>query len=107
MTRLVCLEPLRDAIQQVEQAEVNCRAASYALAHVREELDRAVEKAYGQRSFARLGNLLDREEAALALYEQAKAQLSSARERWRNMGTALALEREGMLAGPMSHKQMN
>ncbi len=107
MKDLVCLDALRAAIQEVEEAEFRCREASHMLANVRGELDRAVEQAYEQQSFAPLGELFDEEEAALAVYEQARAQLASAEERWRGVGAALAYEKEQMLAGGWSRERLN
>jgi hypothetical protein len=107
MTSLVCLDALRDAIEEVERAQIRCREASHALARVREKLDQAVEQAYGQQSFVPLGNLFDEEEAVLAVYEQAKAHLISAEARWRNLGAALAYEKEQMMAGRLLGKWLN
>ncbi|MXQ12982.1 hypothetical protein GR328_16255 [Microvirga makkahensis] len=107
MTKLICFDALCDAIREAERAQTKYRQASCALARVRAKLDRAVEQAYEQQSFAPLGNLFDEEEAALAVCERAKAQLTSAQKRWRNMGAALAYEKELMLAGRWSRKRLN
>jgi len=107
VTHLVCLGALRDVIQEVEEAQVRCREASQALARIRESLDQAMEQAYRQQSFDPLGTLFEEEEAAVSKYEQAKAQLAWAEERWRDVGAALAYERRHMLVGPSSRYSLN
>lgn len=107
MISLVCFDALREAVREVEKAQNRYRQASCALARVRAKLDRAVEQAHEQQSFSPLGNLFDEEEAALAIYEQAKARLASAKERWRDVGAALAYEKEQMLAGRWSRNHLN
>lgn len=107
VNQLVCLDALRGAIRDVEKAQIIYREASEVLARVRETLDQAVEQAYGQQSFTPLGRLFDEEEAALAVYEQARAQLTSAEARWRDVGAALAYEKEQMLKGQLSRKSLN
>jgi len=107
ITHLVCLDALRGSIGEVEKAQIRYREASQALARVRWTLYQAVEQAYEQQSFKPIGRLFDEEEAALAVYEQAKAQLISAEERWREVGAALAYEKEQMLVGPLPRKRLN
>ena len=104
---LVCLEALREACRDLENARLRSSKAAHALATVREKLDQVVDLAYQQQSFAPSETLLSEEEAALAVYEKAVARLTEAEGRWCALSAALALEKELMLSGQFSRNQLH
>jgi hypothetical protein len=107
MTDLVCLQVLRESCRTLEEARLRCRQAAHALASIRETLDQAVELAYRQQSFRPINTLFSEEEAALAAYEQAVADLTEAEERWCAVNAALAYEKEWMLNRKVPPGQLN
>jgi hypothetical protein len=105
VTHLICLEAFRGASRDLEKAQLKYRQAAYDLANVHEKLEQALDHAYREQSFGPLDSLFVKEEAALALYEQAAAKLTEAEERWCALRVALAYERELMLEGqPLRHR---
>lgn len=92
----MCLEAFREACREVEETQREYRQAVHDLANVREKLEQALDLAYREQSFGPLDPLFSKEEAALALYEQAAAKLTEAEERWCALRVALAYERELM-----------
>ena len=107
MTNLVCLEAFREASLDLEKAQLKYRQAAHDLARVDEKLEQALHHAYREQSFGPLNSLFSEEEAALALYEQAAAQLTEAEERWCALRVALAYERELMQEGQPSRMRPN
>jgi hypothetical protein len=74
---------------------------------IRESLEQVLDHAYREQSFGPLDHLFTKEEAALALYEQAAAKLTEAEERWCALRVALAYERDLMQEGQLSRKRWN
>jgi hypothetical protein len=107
MTNLICLEAFREATRELEEAELNYRQAAHHLASVRETLEQALARAYREQSFGPLDPLFSKEEAALALYEQARSKLTEAEERWCALRVALAYEKELMQEVQLSRKRLN
>jgi hypothetical protein len=107
VTSLVCFNALREANRELAKAQRRYCLAAHALRTIREKLSQAVEQAYRQQSFGPLGSLFDEEEAALAVYEKAAAEVAEAEERWCILRVALAYEKELMAAGPLSRQQLN
>jgi hypothetical protein len=107
VTNLICLEAFREASRELEEAELRCRRAAHDLASIRDQLEQALDHAYREQSFGPLDPLFSKEEAALALYEQAASTLTEAEERWCALRVALAYEKELMQEGQLSRKRMN
>ncbi|MBQ0824173.1 hypothetical protein KBI52_28660 [Microvirga sp. HBU67558] len=107
MTYNVCLKALHQAYRDLEEARLNRREAAHALATIRETLDQALDLAYQQQSFGPLNSLFDKEEAALAVYEQGVTKVREAEGRWSAMSVALAYEKERMMAGHLPSGHMN
>ena len=107
MSDLICLEAFREASLDLEKAQLKYRQAAIDLARIREELEQALVHAYREQSFGPLDPLFSKEEAALALFEQAEANLTVAEERWCALRVALAYERELMQEGQFAQKRLN
>jgi hypothetical protein len=107
VTGLVCFHAFHEANYELEKARLRYRIAAVALRTVREKLDQALDEAYRQQSFLPLGNLLDEEEAAVAICNKEFDKVAKAEERWCALRAALAYEKEQMLAGPLSRKRFN
>ncbi len=107
MSDLICLEAFREASLDLEKAQLKYRQAAHDLASIRQELEKALVHAYREQLFGPLNPLFSREEAALALYEQAEAKLTVAEERWCALRVALAYERELMQEGQFAQKRLN
>jgi hypothetical protein len=107
LTHLVCLEAYNEASSRLEAARVRYSRAAHALAVSREKLDHVVERAYQQQSFSPIEALFVEEEAALAVYEDAVAELASAEDRWWALRMAFAYEQELMRAGEPSRHRLN
>lgn len=107
LTSLVCLEAYNEAYSRLEAARVNYSKAAHALAVSREKLDHVVERAYRQQSFSPIEALFVEEEAALAVYEEAVAELARAEGRWWALRMAFAYEQELMRAGAPARHQLN
>lgn len=103
----MCLEAFREACHEVEEAQREYRQAVHDLASVREKLEQALDLAYREQSFGPLDPLFSKEEAALALYEQAASKLTEAEERWCALRVALAYERELMQGGQPLRQRLN
>ena len=107
LTDLVCFEALNEASQSLETARRNYSRAAHELAQSREKLDHVVESAYRQQSFRPIEALFVEEEAALAVYEQAVAELAQAEGRWCALRMAFAYEQELMRAGAFAQHRLN
>lgn len=107
LTCLVCLDALNEACRELETARLNCGKASSALATSREKLDQVVESAFRQQSFRPIEALFCEEEAALAHYEKAVADLARAEGRWWAMRAALAYEQEMMRREAAGCRRLN
>jgi hypothetical protein len=107
MSDLICLEAFREASLDLEKAQLKYRQAAVDLARIREELEQALVHAYREQLFSPLDPLFSKEEAALALFEQAEAKLTVAEERWCALRVALAYERELMQEGQFAQKRLN
>src|SRR5918998_121648 len=93
---LICIEDFREATRELEEAQLKYRQAAHHLASIQGELEQALVHAYREQSFGPLDPLFTKEEAALALYEQARSKLTEAEERWCALRVALAYEKELM-----------
>ncbi len=107
MTNLVCLEAFNKASLDLEKAQLKYRQVAHDLASIREELEKALVHAYREQSFGPLDPLFTKEEAALALFEQAEAKLTVAEERWCALRVALAYERELMQGAQFAQRRLN
>ncbi len=107
MSDLICLEAFREASLDLEKAQLKYRQAAVDLARIREELEQALVHAYREQAFGPLDPLFSKEEAALALFEQAEAKLTVAEERWCALRVALAYERELMQEAHLAQKRLN
>ena len=107
MTNLICLEAFCEATRELEEAQLKYRQAAVDLARIREELEQALVHAYREQAFGPLDPLFSKEEAALALFEQAEAKLTVAEERWCALRVALAYERELMQEAHLAQKRLN
>lgn len=66
-----------------------------------------MERAYHQQSFSPIEDLFLEEEAALAVYEEAVAELAQAEDRWWSLRMAFAYEQELMRAGDSPGLRLN
>jgi hypothetical protein len=107
VTNLICLEAFREACGKLEVAQLRYRQAALDLASIREKLEKALGRAYREQSFGPLDPLFTKEEAVLALYEQAAAKLTEAEERWCALRVALVYEEKLMQEGQPSRRQLN
>jgi hypothetical protein len=107
VTYLVCLVALHEASREFEEMRLKYRQDAHALATIRETLDQVLEIAYQQQSFGPLTSLFDQEEAALAVYEQAVANVRDAETRWAALSLAMAHERERLTAGQLPPNRIN
>ncbi len=107
MTTLVCLAALSDACRNLDHARIRCNEAANVLAAAREKLEHVLERAFQQQSFRPIEALFCEEEAALAAYEDAIAKLAAAEGRWCALRAALAYEKELMVTGSGSRRQIN
>ncbi len=107
LTHLVCLEALNEASRRLEIARASYSRAAHELAVSREKLDHVVERAYQEQSFRPIEALFVEEEAALAVYEQAVAELARAEGRWWALRMAFAYEQELMRAGAFAQHRLN
>ncbi|RDI58523.1 hypothetical protein DES45_10544 [Microvirga subterranea] len=107
LTHLVCLDAYNEASSRLESARVRYTKAARALAVSREKLDHVVERAYQQQSFSPIEDLFVEEEAALAVYEEAVAELARAEGRWWSLRMAFAYEQEQMRAGNPPERRLN
>ena len=107
MTNLICLEAFREATRELEKAQLKYRQAAHDLARIYRKLEQALDHAYREQSFGPLDPLFSKEEAALALYEQAAAKLTEAEERWCALRVALSYEEKLMQEGQLSRKRLN
>jgi hypothetical protein len=107
VTDLICLEAFRRACRELEEVQLKYRQAAHVLASIREELKQALIHAYREESFAPLDPLFSKEEAALALHEQAVAELAEAEERWCALRVALAYEEKLMQEEPPPSRRLN
>jgi len=107
VTNLICLEAFRVATCELEEAQLKYHQTAHDLATIQGELEQALEHAYRAQSFGPLDPLFTKEEAALALYEQAAAKLTEAEERWCALRVALAYEEKLMREGQPSRRQLN
>jgi len=107
VTHLVCLDVYNEASNRLEAARKNYTRAAHALAVSREKLDHVVELAYQQQSFSPIEDLFVEEEAALAVYEAAVAELTDAEARWWAMRMAFAYEQELMRSGGEARPRLN
>ena len=104
---LVCLEALREATRDLEEAQLRCRQAALDLARVRKKLEQALDYAFREQSFGRLDPLFTKEEAALALYEQAALNSPKRKNDGCALRVALAYEKELMQEVQPSRKRLN
>jgi hypothetical protein len=107
LTTLVCVAALSEACRDLNHARIRCNEAANVLATAREKLEHVLDRAYQQKSFRPIEALFCEEEAALAVYEEAVARLAEAEGRWCALRAALAYEKEAMVAGTRSHRQLN
>ena len=103
----MCLEAFREATRELEEAQLKYRQAAHDLVSIQGELEQALVYGYREQSFGPLDPLFTKEEAALALYEQAAAKLTEAEERWCALRVALAYEEKLMREGQPSRRQLN
>ena len=80
MGDLICLEAFREASLDLEKAQLKYRQAAVDLARIHEELEQALVHAYREQAFGPLDPLFSKEEAALALFEQAAAKPAVVRQ---------------------------
>jgi len=104
---LVCFRALLEADLARGKARLRCRLAAYVLRTARKKLNPVLKQAYRQQSFGPLRDLFDQEETALAVYEAASAKVSEAEARWRALRTALAYEKEQLLAQRLFRRRPN
>ena len=107
MTNFICLEAFREATRELEEAQLKYRQAAHHLASIQGELEQALVHAYREQSFGPLDPLFTKEEAALALYEQAAANLTEVEERWCALRVALAYEEKLTREGQPLRRQLN
>ena len=107
MTSLICLDLLNEAYRNLEDARRRYTEAAMALTVSREKLDHVLDHAYQQQSFRPIEALFCEEEAALAVYEQAIANLAQAEGRWCALRAALAYEKELLMRGPPLRERLN
>ena len=107
VTNLICLEAFREATRELAEAQIKYRQAAHHLASIQGELEQLLVHAYREQSFGPLDPLFTKEEGALALYEQAAANLTKVEERWCALRVALAYEEKLMREGQPSRKQLN
>jgi hypothetical protein len=103
----MCLEAFREATCELEEAQLKYRQAAHDLASIQGELEQVLVHAYREQSFGPLDPLFTKEEAALALYEQAAAKLTEAEERWCALRVALAYEEKLMREGQPQRRHLN
>lgn len=107
LSDLVCLEELSDAFTALERARRDCAIARNRLMTVREALDRVLDEAFRQQSFAPLEYLFRREELALDDYQETVRQAARVQQHWGAVLLALAHECDPMRMGAGTDRCLN
>jgi hypothetical protein len=104
---LICLMELAEAFEALERVRRDCKISRNRLMTVREALDSVLDEAFRRQSFGPIERLLEREETALAEYQQAAAKLARAEQRWCAVRAALAYESQIMGSAPAGPQCLN